>query len=182
MTNKHVVEFSPEASELWLRTFNEIEAEIRPGGRFDGAGDHGSKLADNIARVAAQVNFFEGGEVKISLDTLKFAINYCLHCSDEFMRLFVPPPQEQLDGCELNYWFDRIRNSGRRYIRKNYVRQSCLNKLRKNDRLNLALEFLRVNGYVSFDYCGKTHVIDLVPMLPRDLVRMQFEVDDGGDR
>lgn len=54
------VRFSQEAEERWRDVFNEIETGIVEGGRFEGVADHASKLADNIARIAALLHFFDG--------------------------------------------------------------------------------------------------------------------------
>ncbi|MCY1372003.1 hypothetical protein D9M69_591780 [compost metagenome] len=92
------------------------------------------------------------------------------------MRLFMPPPQEQLDAGELWGWLNNLRNSGRRYVAKNLVRQFCLNKLRKHGRLDAALEVLRLKGDIAFISVGRTLGIDLQPFLPTDLNRAYLEV------
>lgn len=173
---KIVMQFSSEAAQQWLVFFNAIEAEIRPGGRFEGAGGHASKLAENVARMAALTHFFEEGEGDISVATLRFAISYCLYCSDEFLRLFMPPPQEQLDAGELWGWLANLYNSGRRYVAKNHVRQFCLNKLRRKGRLDAALEVLRFRGCIGFVSVGRTLALDLQPCLPADQQRAYLEV------
>ena len=158
---KGVIHFSPEASEQWLSIFNAIEVEIRPNGRFAGAGDHASKLADNIARVAALFHCFEGFEGDISLSTVNAAISLCFYYSDEFMKLFMPPPQEEVDANELYSWLQRAM-TGRINIPKNHVRQSGPNKLRSNGRLDRALEVLRQQGRIYSFQQGKTECIGLI--------------------
>ena len=158
---KGVINFSPEASERWLSIFNAIEVEIRPNGRFAGAGDHASKLADNIARVAALFHCFEGFEGDISLSTVNAAISLCFYYSDEFMKLFMPPPQEEVDANELYSWLQR-EMTGRINIPKNHVRQSGPNKLRRNGRLDRALEVLRQQGRIYSFQQGKTECIGLI--------------------
>lgn len=173
---RKVMQFTPEAAEHWLWVANAIESEIRPGGRFEGAGDHASKLADNIARVAALLHFFEGLNGDISVETLSFAISLCFWYSNEFVRLFLPLPQDQVDAYELNEWLNALRNYGQRYVRKNYIRQHCPNKLRESRRLNVALELLRMRGGVSLGQIGKTLCVDLNPSLPFDLQLAQLAI------
>ena len=165
---KQVIYFSSEASGRWLEIFNAIESEIRQDGYFSGAGDHASKLADNIARVAALFHFFEGGGGDISISTLNSAVDVCHWYSDEFIKLFMPQPVEQVDAFELNSWLQNYRVGKGRYIRKNHIRQYSLNKLRGDDRLGRALEVLRLQGVISFMKIGKTVYVDLMPSLPPD--------------
>ncbi|PPK37589.1 hypothetical protein CD175_15025 [Pseudomonas laurylsulfatiphila] len=162
---KKIICFSREACERWLQLFNSIESENRAQGHFAGAGDHASKLAENIARVAALFQYFEFGDGEISLGTLEAAISVCGWCSDEFLRIFMPPPQEEVDALELNSWLQRYRSSNQRYVPKNYVLQHGPNKLRGRERLNRALEVLRRQGEVSLSQCGKTMQVDLFPMM-----------------
>lgn len=158
---RQVIEFCPEAGELWLDVYNEIESEIREGGRFEKAGDHASKLADNIARVAALIHVFEGCSGGISLPALQFAADFCLWCSDQFYRIFIPPEQSEVDADELYAWLLRYWDDGKDWIPKTFVRQRCPNKLRDKDRLNLALEVLWRRRQIGYFYQGKMRCISL---------------------
>lgn len=158
---RQTVQFSPEASERWLDIFNAIESGINKGGRFEGFGDHASKLVDNISRVAALFHLFEGFDGDVSLQTLEFAVEFCLWCSDEFKRIFATPKQEEIDAVELNNWLDRYRSKGSEWVFKNDVRQRCPNKLREKDRLNRALSVLRDQGKINFSKSGRAQYIEL---------------------
>lgn len=158
---RQTVQFSPEASERWLDIFNAIESGINKGGRFEGFGDHASKLVDNISRVAALFHLFEGFDGDVSLQTLEFAVEFCLWCSDEFKRIFATPKQEEIDAVELNNWLDRYRSKGFDWVFKNDVRQRCPNKLREKDRLNRALSVLRDQGKINFSKSGRAQYIEL---------------------
>lgn len=170
--SKQVLHFAPDACARWLEIFNAIEGECQFGGRFAQARDHASKLADNMARIAALLHFFEGAEGDIPLKTLETAIQIGLWYSAEFMRIFVPPPpipQEQLDANELGSWLQNLQTSGWSSIRKNFVRQNCPNKLREKNRLNQALNTLAARGSISFFTDGKTTYINLMfPMLQQN--------------
>lgn len=162
---KQVIAFTSEASERWHNIVNAIEVAIRPGGLFEGAGDHASKLADNIARVAALFHYFEKFEGDISLITLNAAIVFCESCSDDFLKLFMSPPQQCLDADELDNWLNRFRNGGGRFLRKNYIRQHCPNKLREKNRFNRALEVLQNAGKVSLGDMEGYACVDVSPSL-----------------
>lgn len=167
---KKIICFSPEACERWLQLFNSIESENRAQGHFAGAGDHASKLAENIARVAALFQYFEFGYGEISLGTLEAAVTVCGSCSGEFLRIFMPPPQEEVDALELNSWLQRYRSCHQRYVRKNYILQHGPNKLRGRERLNRALDVLYRQGQVSLVQCGKMLQVDLSPMMGSGVV------------
>lgn len=171
---RSVIKFTPEACDQWLFTVNAIESEISKGGRLEGAGDHASKLADNIARVAALFHFFEGFDGDISLETLVAATNICKWYSDEFIMMFVPPADHILDSADLSRWFNMLMCRGRRYIRKTHVLQYGPNRLRDKRLLDAALEALCSQHVISILDWGKGVVIDLKPGLPFDSYAVQY--------
>lgn len=163
---RKVVRFSPEAARVWETYFNDVESMINDGKRYESAGDHASKLGENVARVAALLHYFEGFEGDISPKTLNTAIYICDSASRDFATLFMPPPQEELDAVLLNAWLDeRYRNIGHLRIFKNTIRQSGPNVLRDKARLNNALAALEKQGLVVVFREGKTHVVMLSPFL-----------------
>ncbi|WAC45397.1 YfjI family protein [Pseudomonas sp. SL4(2022)] len=174
-----VIQCDPEARAWWLWVFNSIEEQISPGGRFDKAGDHASKLPENILRVAALLHIFEGFEGHISLATLKAAASICFYCSDEFMRLFVPRPQEQVDADKLFTWLQGFRSKGYRYIPKNYALQR-LGSIKKVERLDLALNVLLGKGVIAPHIHGRKELIDMQPHLPVDPISAQFAAQARG--
>lgn len=162
---KDVVAFTFEASDRWLQLADAIEIDSRPGKRFESARDHASKLADNIARVAALLHHFENLEGDISLSTLNAAISYCEGCSHDFLKLFMPPAQRVMDADELDQWLSRFREDNNRLVRKNYIRQYCPNKLREKGRLDRALEVLQNAGRVFLGTMDGFAWVDVQPWL-----------------
>lgn len=157
---RQVIGFSPSAADLWVEVFNEIEEEIRRGGRFEGAGDLASKLADNISRVAALVHIFEGGGNEISLDALQFAIDFCAWCSDEFCRIFMPPKESELDVKELLSWLKGYWDEGFSSVGKNKILQCGPRRLRSKEKLDAALAELVSARKISVFKHGRTWVVD----------------------
>jgi len=158
---REVINFTPEAGEVWLRVYNEIESNIKVKGRFDQVSDHASKLADNIARVAALLHHFEGFEGDVSWSTLQFSIDFCLWCSDEFYKLFLPKSQEELDAIVLEEWLLLERKRGDFRISKTRIRQYGPNKLRDKKRLDSALEKLYIENRVNFFSRNGTQYVEL---------------------
>lgn len=147
-----VLEFSAEAAAHWFSLHNAIEEQNCHGGRYEGAGDHASKLSSNIARVAAVLHYFEGFEGKISLETLKAAQVICEDASADYLNIFIPPPQNEQDAVELNEWFDKYHKDGFDGVPKNYARQYCPGALRKDGRFYAALQRLIEKGVVAHFY------------------------------
>lgn len=165
-TTRQVVKFSPEAAARWLDVYNWIESQIAPGGQYADAGDHASKLPENIARVAALLHRFEGFPGDISPATLEAAYHICYACSYDFMQTFVAPPvqpQEAQDATLLDAWLQAYRNVGHRALEKNRVRQGGPNALRDRVRLNRAIETLCQWGRIRVTRVGRTQVLDLFP-------------------
>lgn len=143
---------------------NEIEREIRFGGRFEGFGDHASKLADNIARMAVLLHCAEFGlKGEVSLATLNDAILLCFWFSNEFVRLFRAPSEEQRDYLSLQDWFNQKRAEGYRYLRKNHVRKYCPNALRDAGKLNILQNTMQNNGEIIMAVFANKAIIDLYP-------------------
>lgn len=150
---RDVLEFSSDAADLWVETANQIESMLAPGHAFDIASDHGSKLAEIVARLAALLHLFEGFEGKISIETLRVAIRVCEDCSVDYLNVFTKPPQEEVDAVVLDQFFEKYRSAGEMYVLKNVARQNCPNSLRKERRFYLALENLRLSGKIRMLLC-----------------------------
>ncbi|MGH8385048.1 MAG: YfjI family protein [Pseudomonas sp.] len=160
---KLVVRFSLAAIHRWVSIFNGVEAQIKPGGRYFGMGDHASKLADNIARVAAIFHFFEKKDGDIAVETLEAAIDVCFWYSDEFLRMFSLPPQDEADALELDDWLQLKRESGEQFVAKNLVLQKGPGHLRKVKRLDPAIEVLVAQGKVLMCKFENVTYLNLFP-------------------
>lgn len=160
---KFLVRFSQAANNRWVSVFNGIEMEIRSGGRYFGMGDHASKLADNIARLAALLHFFEKKAGDIAVETLDAAVEICFWYSDEFLRMFSSPPQEEVDAQELDAWLKLKRECGERFVTKNSILQKGPSQLRKVKRLDPAIEVLLAQGEVLLSKSGNVTYLDVYP-------------------
>lgn len=160
---KLVVRFSQAAIHRWVSIFNGVESEIRPEGRYFGMGDHASKLADNIARVAALFHFFEKKDGDIGVETLEAAIDVCFWYSDEFLRMFSSPPQEEADAQKLDAWLQVKRESCERFVPKSSILRFGPNQVRDVKRLDPAIEVLVAQGKVLLSKSGKVTYVDIFP-------------------
>jgi len=162
---KELIYFDSEASQYWIGIANEIESKICAKEFLDGLGDHGSKLADVICRLAALFHCFEGFSGNISITTLQAAEGVAKWYSDNFIKLFSRASKEDLEARELNEWLDSLRMAGKRVVKKNYIRQYGPVKFRRKDILDGLLSYLATNGAVQ--YClwpgNKTIYVDICP-------------------
>ena len=163
------MKFSHDAAAWFDRFKEEILYERGIGGCFANVQDHAARLPEQVARLAATIQFFENPDSDISLDTLKTAIDICAYCSDCFLTMF-DTPQEVIDARKLDEWITiNLRaSSGTRYFPKNQIRQFGPNQLRVKNRLNHALLELQKKGVIRMFMIGSQHYIDLYPSLPHD--------------
>jgi hypothetical protein len=162
--------FSREAQAEWVNVFNRIEAEIRPGGVFCESRDYASKIAENIARIAAVFHTFQGkAGTEIPVETLRSATKLALWYAQQFIALFSPPdPMAETinDAVELERWIIKlIKQRGWTSVEKNFIRQRGPNSLRSRDRLNWALNCLQENGRI------------FPPVRPSNKILIQFNMN-----
>ncbi|ESE40314.1 cp4-57 prophage protein [Shewanella decolorationis S12] len=164
-----IVTFSDEAKDLWLDISNDIESKMAPGQIYDNARDHASKLAEIIARTAANIHYFEHSfDSKISVESLRIAIDLVSFYSFHFLNNFCPLPMEVVLGEKLYFWLVSYRNRGFRYIKKNKILQYGPPALRKSKNLNDALNNVLSQRLIAvYDY-NTIVVIDLYPGAPYD--------------
>lgn len=163
------LKFSPEAQSSWTYFYNQVEGDLIAGRYLADVKDGASKIADNLARVAALFHYFEGNQGDISLDTMDRAAAVCSWYMHEFKRLFASAPEvpiEILDAQELERWFNDQchRYPGRSGMKKNDITQLGPNQLRQSKiRREAALYVLTQQDRIRFEYRGKTQWVVLNP-------------------
>lgn len=147
--------FTTVAQAEWEIIYESIERACRAGGGFFQNRDYASKMAENIARMAAVFHAFEGCEgTQISHEHLISAARIVRWYSNEFLRLFSPPSLAEimvnnartLDAWLINY----VRETNSLYLPKRYLLTSGPNSLRKADLLNAALQRLIDTNRLSY--------------------------------
>lgn len=83
--------FSPEAEKRWLEFYNKVESEMGILGALSNFKDYASKMAENMARIAALLHYFNGDEGDISLLTTEAAVEISAWYVDEYIRLVSHP-------------------------------------------------------------------------------------------
>lgn len=163
--NSTVLKLSPEADNLWVNYFNEIEIELKPQGKLVSIKDAASKIADNALRMAAIFHFFENRPEDISEKSMSEAISTCNSYLKNFLKLFGKYglySAERQDVDKLVGWL-RLKNGKRKdaiQFKKNNIRQN--GPIRNSHQLDKALEYLRNEGAVKFVNEQDTEWIDLI--------------------
>ena len=176
---RQIVEFSIEAQLRWVAAFNNIEAALAPGGWLADINDYASKIAESIARIAANFHVFSGFEGAVSLDTMNRAIAVAHWYAEEFKRLFAPAPEmprDQSDAHLLELWLADYfyRNNGARYLKKNDIRQFGPNQLRNKSRLDAALFILSCERRAWIVKDRKTTLVELNMQYFHDFVNFNL--------
>lgn len=174
---KITIKFNASSASLWREYSQAIENEMRINGVYEHYRDHASKLMDNITRVAGIVEFYEGKNNEITVETLNFSYGLCMRYSKHFLKYLAGEPAvvinanllaqcllkkcdkpntNQMDVVDItpfSYNGIQIRNGNSTEFTRSYVLQFGSNVLRnsKNDyaALTNAMELLRRMGYVE---------------------------------
>ncbi|HIE5821723.1 TPA: YfjI family protein [Pseudomonas aeruginosa] len=165
--SRQVLSFDDGARERWVQIFNFIEENMADGRFWGGMKDHASKLADNIARLAALFHCFEsgGGSRSISERTLDAAIFVGFWYSAEFAKIFSEAGQVEGDAIELLKWLERKGAGEGVPIRKNLILQYGPARLRNKAKLEAVLLYLCERCSICFDYIGRVTYVRFVAPL-----------------
>ncbi|QLI80847.1 DUF3987 domain-containing protein [Chitinibacter fontanus] len=178
--NRITLRFSPEAEQFWINEYNAFENAVNIGAPLAQCKEHAAKAADKIARFAAVFHYFEGKEGDIDLASIRAASAVIRWYENEYIRIFVPPPQLPQEVSDANVLLAWLRcgsqngtMNGWRYVHKNFIRQHGPNQLREKNRLNLALDSLIKLRAINLFSKGKTTFVDLLPNQQPDINHFQ---------
>ncbi|WP_231451892.1 YfjI family protein [Escherichia coli] len=159
---RYCLHFSPEAQKIFIDHYNVLEQDLSPSGplslsQFRG---HVSKKTENIARIAALLQYFSQGEGKISADIMTSAVVISSWYTDEYKKLFALPDESELqlqDARELLDWLiEECRGECPPRVRKNYILQCGPGRFRNRKKLNVLLNILASQLRLSVVQEGKT--------------------------
>ena len=152
--------FTVEAEKRWIAFSNNVEYEMGILGRLSNFKDYASKMAENMARIAALLHHFNGDEGDISLLTVEAAVEISTWYVREYVRLFSKPQEFTLaisEADELYWWINnyciRLKAS---WITKNTVLQYGPNKFRNRSKANELLNTLYSQNRILTEKKGKT--------------------------
>jgi hypothetical protein len=165
------LDFTPEAKQLWIYAFNEIESYLYPDAYFADISDYGAKFGENLARMAALFHYFSGDKGDISYDTLNSSLAVCRWFMTEFKRLFSATPelpQEVTDAGLIENWLASLLRTncclwkdGIPFIKKNDILTSGPYSVRNKFNLDAALNYLTCCNRAWVVKLGKTKFVQL---------------------
>ncbi|NIL22489.1 DUF3987 domain-containing protein [Yersinia mollaretii] len=152
--------FSPEAEKRWLEFYNKVESEMGILGALSNFKDYASKMAENMARIAALLHYFNGDEGDISLLTTEAAVEISAWYVDEYIRLVSNPTGFTLVNSEADELYFWIKEYCCRcfvpYIRKNTILQYGPSRFRNRNKVNELLGALYSQKRILAAKKGKT--------------------------
>jgi len=171
--NPKVLYFGPEANKIWVDFYNETEQELRPFGEFVDIKDFTSKIAENLARIAACLHVFEyGPRGNISEDIMTRSAAIALWYLKEarrIMGLFTRTPVEE-DAENLLRWLILKKYNDKDFKAAELLRYAP-NHLRDRKRRDAALELLIQHRYVIADGTSINRaVLRLHPLAEENLI------------
>lgn len=152
--------FSPEGEQRWITFYNKVESEMGTLGILTNFKDYASKMAENMARIAALLHHFNGDEGDISFLTTEAAVEISAWYVDEYIKLFSKPQEFTLISSETDELYCWIKDYCYRYvvpyIRKNTILQYGPNKFRNRKKANELLSILYSQNKILAKKQGKT--------------------------
>ena len=161
-----LLSMSIEGQKAWVLFHNRIEQELRSGGDFYEVCDVASKIADNVARLAALFHLFAGIKGDIGLDALESAIQIATWHLNESKRFFgeLALPEEIVNAIRLDKWLiNYCRMNGSNIVSRREIQrgitpvnlrqkqnlENALNELIEADRILVILEGRCKNIYLN---------------------------------
>ena len=148
-----IIRLSDEALVVWADYLNHVEAELGRGGTLEDVRDVASKSAENAARLAALLHFYERGTVgQISREHMESGAKLAAWYLDEARRFLgqLAIPVEHANAARLLEWMiGKCKELGTNELSRTLL-QKGPKPTRSKNALNAALEVLAEAGYVRF--------------------------------
>jgi hypothetical protein len=157
------LDLDPDAQIAWTEFFNAVESELTPWGFLADARDYGSRIAEQVARIAAIFHEFQGLEGPINLASMQRAIDVGKWYLQEFVSIFGAGGTQDVvldDSLELHRHLNLVvMRTGRWALTKSSLRQR--GPLRDTARLREALDLMAARDLLRMFMVGRTLWIEL---------------------
>ena len=162
---RKVVTYTPEAAQVWYDRARAIESDLQPGRFFHDIPGFASKIAENVSRVAALLQYFCNGTTEIDVDTLQAARDICQYFVDEMKEISTPyDPMENaaMYGQLLEEYLIRYQLTTRRTeVDINHLKQYGPNRIRHKEKMWMAINNLCWLNRVHTEQRGRRTVVVL---------------------
>ena len=149
-----VLTLSPEAKELWIAFYNQIEKELVY--ELESIKAWGAKCADNASRLASQFHAFKGNGLEINSDCMISAIKVLEYFLNEQLRLEQSGDLVQKQKL-LDWMIKEYKDKG--FIVEYEIQQRCPNDLRKKkDFRERVLKALIDDGFIQRNGLDKAYI------------------------
>jgi putative DNA primase/helicase len=162
------IPLASDAKELWVKFHDAVESKLGKGSELAEYRDTASKIAENAARIAALLEFFQNGAVPITLDSMERAIKIVAWYLLEAQRFFdeVAISADDSKSILLNDWLVRhCREKSVNHFSYRNLLQIGPKKLRKKDLLDPVLESLAKLSRVKLALMDNEKVVMVNPLL-----------------
>lgn len=162
--------FTVEAEKRWIEFYNKVELDMGLLGTLSDFRDYASKVAENMARVASLLHYFNGNNGDISLSAVEDAVKIITWYVNEYIHIFSKPQEltPAISEADELYWW--IKTHCNRlvvpYITKNTVLQYGPNKFRNRSKANELLGMLYSQKRILVAKKGKTTLIAIAGLNP----------------
>lgn len=160
-----VITYTPEAAHAWYEMAKAIESDLQPGRFFHDMPGFASKIAENVSRIAALLQYFCKGTTEIEIDTLQAARDICQFFVDEMKEISTPlDPMENavMYGQLLDEYLVRYQMTTRRTeVDINQLKQYGPNRIRHKEKLWMAINNLCLLNRIHTEQRGRRTVVVL---------------------
>lgn len=154
-----ILRLSPQAEQLWFSFYNRTESEMSEIGYLSNMKDYASKMAENMARIAALLHYFEGRNEDISIKAVEAAIQISAWYVDEYKRLFSKVSEFTLVNNESDELYSWIKNycasTFPPHISKTKILQYGPYRFRNKIKMDELLNILLINQRIVVTHFGK---------------------------
>jgi putative DNA primase/helicase len=153
-----------QAKRIWEEFYNETESSLRPHGEYGSVKDVVSKIADNAARVAANLHVFQFGTTgKICGETMERAAQIAIFHLTEARRVYglAETSEERENAEELISWLEQER--GLEPTKRGEIMQRGPAATRRKEKLDAALSVLQEHGIARETTIDGKRVVEVNP-------------------
>lgn len=158
--------FSPQAEQEWISFYNKTESEMSELGYLSNMKDYASKMAENMARIAALLHYFEGYDGDVSIQAVEAAAQISGWYVGEYKRLFFKSQEFTLVDKESDELYSWIKNycasTFPSHISKTMILQYGPHRFRNKLKMNELLGTLFTQRKIMVTREGKTIYIQPV--------------------
>ena len=164
-----LLQFDPEAATEWRSFHDKIERQLRPGGPLSDIKDAASKVADNIARVAALLHVFEDSPTtSVTIESVRAAhriVAWHIRESRRFLGSF-SPPEALAKAVLLEDWMVAYcKSNGVTSLTTTNIGQNAPLAVRRKKEFDPILNTLSEHHRCRLDQDGLTRRITINPAL-----------------